>query len=101
MTRPRGVVERGLDDLDVDDLAAGRDVLLDGLEGLAGLDHPGVVVAVLLGQLAGEEVEVVLAQDLRRASGPARRQKFRLQKVNRPSRSFRRMLCGRLSTSEW
>ena len=39
-------------------------MLLDGLEHVARLDHPAVVVAVLLGQGAGEEVEVGLADDL-------------------------------------
>ena len=32
---------------------------------------------------------------------PSSRQKFWLPKVKRPSRSLRKMFCGRLSTSEW
>ena len=50
--------------MDVELLALRRDVLLDGLEDGARLDHPPVVVAVLLGQRLRKEIEVGLADDL-------------------------------------
>ena len=66
------VADRRLDDLDVEDPPAGGRVLLDRLQRHAGLDHGGVVVAVLGGHLGREEGEVVLAQHLARRPGPAR-----------------------------
>ena len=58
--------------LDVELLALGRDVLLDHVEHLPALDDPAIVAAVLLGQLAGIEIEIGLAQDLLEAPAQLR-----------------------------
>ena len=94
-----GAEQRRLHDLDVELLALGRDVLLDDVEDLAALDHPAVVAAILLGQLAGKKSKSVLPLISSRRR-PSSAQNFWLAKVNRPSRSLQRIIWGRVSTSE-
>ena len=66
------VTEQGaLHHLDVELVALGRDVLLDRVEHLPAVDDATIVAAVLLGELAGKEIKVGLAQDLLEAAVPA------------------------------
>jgi hypothetical protein len=67
-----GVVDRGLDHADVEEVLAGRMVLLDGLEGLPRLDDAPVVLLVLPGERGGEEVEVRAPEHLLEAPADRR-----------------------------
>ena len=62
--RPRRVAERRLDHVDVKLFALRRDVLLDGLEDVARLEHLPIVVAVLLGQGRRKEIKIGFADDI-------------------------------------
>ncbi len=68
------VREQGrLHDLNVEDLSLGSDVLLDDIEHLPAVDDPPIVAPVLLGELAGPEIEIGLAQNLVKAAPSSRR----------------------------
>ena len=89
-----------LHDLDVQSLSLGRDVLFDDVQNLAAFDDLPIVATVFLGELARPEIEIGLAPNLLEAA-PSSAQRRGFAKVKRPSRSFRRMCCGSVSTSVW
>ncbi len=56
--------ERRLHHLDIENLPLGRDVLFDDVKHLSTLDDPAIVAAVFLGEVAGPEIKIGLAQNL-------------------------------------
>ena len=64
------IVERGLDDLHIDRVTAGRLILLDGFKGLALLHYLAIVALIFLGEIAGEEIKIGFAKYFRRPSAP-------------------------------
>ena len=57
------VVDRRLYHVDVSLLPRGRDILFDGFEAFAGLDHVPIVALIFLGQRRREKIEIRFADN--------------------------------------